>query len=359
MADEKLQKVLARAGLGSRREIEGWIKAGLVKVNGQLAKLGDRVTEQDQLFVRGRLISQYELSKPETEVILYHKPENELVTRSDEQGRETVFARLPKPKSGRWIAIGRLDVNTTGLLLFTNNGELANRLMHPSYQVERSYLVRVFGEVDKDLLKRLETGVMLDDGMANFDKVTPLKSTGEPTDSLNRWYQVSLLEGRNREVRRLWESQGVQVSRLKRTAFAGIKLPKTLRQGKTLEVTLDQLNQLLNLVDLPAVNYLATKKTGLNRRRDVRPRTDDEQNSRHRSAPRDAATQEALKTVYNPQHVRRSLPSPHAKQTFAVKDGQASHRLSRHKSTNQRSATSNRINKGRTNWRDNDDDYID
>lgn len=351
MADEKLQKVLARAGLGSRREIEGWIKAGLVKVNGQLAKLGDRVGEQDQLFVRGRLISQQSLSKPETEVILYHKPENELVTRSDDQGRETVFARLPKPKSGRWIAIGRLDVNTTGLLLFTNNGELANRLMHPSYQIERSYLVRVFGEVDRELLSRLQTGVMLDDGMAKFDKVTPLKSTSEPTDSLNRWYQVSLLEGRNREVRRLWESQDVQVSRLKRTAFAGIKLPKTLRQGKTQETSLDQLNHLLNLVDLPTVSYLATKKTGL-RRQDIRPRELDGDQRTRRPVQRDAATTEALKKVYNAQHVRTSLPTPN--KSFSVRDGQVRTPLSRKQSP--------KINAGsrqRKNWRSQEDDYID
>jgi len=205
--NEKLQKVLARAGMGSRREIEGWISAGLVRLNGHVATLGERVNEGDQIQIRGRLIKAEELLQPVTQVLLYNKREDELVTRSDEKGRETIFEKLPKPDSGRWIAIGRLDINTTGLILLTNNGELANRLMHPSREIEREYLVRVFGEVSKEICDKLVKGVMLDDGVANFDKLEPLKSF-EPTDSINRWYKVTLLEGRNREVRRLWESQG-------------------------------------------------------------------------------------------------------------------------------------------------------
>lgn len=245
---EKVQKVLARAGLGSRREIEAWISAGLVKINGSLAKLGDRVGGRDEIHVRGRRLTAQDLLAPETQVLLYHKPENELVTRSDEKGRETVFAHLPKPKSGRWIAVGRLDINTTGLLLLTNNGELANRLMHPSQAVERSYLVRVFGEVSPEILARLLSGVTLEDGMAQFDSVVPMLT--EETDSLNRWYLVTLLEGRNREVRRLWESQGVRVSRLKRIAFGGVSLPKNLKQGKSQLAMPDQVNALLALVGL-------------------------------------------------------------------------------------------------------------
>jgi 23S rRNA pseudouridine2605 synthase len=251
---EKLQKVLARAGLGSRREIETWITAGLVRVNGEVAKLGDRVGARDQLQVRGRKITMQDLIVPETQVLLYNKTESELVTRSDEQGRDTVFASLPKPDAGRWIAVGRLDVNTTGLLLFTNNGELANKLMHPAQAIERAYLVRVFGEVAPDVLAKLTKGVMLDDGMANFDKVEPMLT--QDTDSINRWYKVTLLEGRNREVRRLWESQGVRVSRLKRIAFGGITMPKQLRLGKSQLATLEQTNSLLSAVGLPVMTVV-------------------------------------------------------------------------------------------------------
>lgn len=247
---EKLQKVLARAGLGSRREIEDWIRAGLVKVNGQVVDVGERVGLRDRIQVRGRLLKSEELLPPLTQILLYHKPEGELVTRSDEQGRETVFARLPKPLGGRWIAIGRLDINTIGLLLLTNNGELARRLMHPSFEVTREYLVRVFGELSDDLRKKLLSGVTLDDGEARFDALEPM-ITDEPTESLNRWYKVTLREGRNREVRRLWEQVGMQVSRLKRSAFGPVVLPKSLRQGQSQLATAAQVNALLTLVDLP------------------------------------------------------------------------------------------------------------
>lgn len=349
--DEKLQKVLARAGLGSRREIEAWISAGFVKVNGQVAKLGDRVSEKDQLQVRGRRLSPQELAIPVTEVILYNKPENELVTRSDEQGRDTIFARLPKPKSGRWIAVGRLDVNTTGLLLLTNNGELANRLMHPSKAIERAYLVRVFGEVSKDILDKLVQGVPLDDGMANFDKLEPLKSF-EPTDSINRWYKVTLLEGRNREVRRLWESQGVQVSRLKRIAFGNISLPKTLRQGKTMPASLEQINGLLTMVDLPKMEAPEPRKAArpfnrdgsrmafapFKRKQDESTDQDEWRSSegRHRSQQTATARQ------------RNALPTP--RKVIAVTQGKAQAPAR---------TTLSRKPVPRKTWRDNDDDYID
>lgn len=351
--DEKLQKVLARAGLGSRREIEAWISAGFVKVNGQVAKLGDRVSEKDQLQVRGRKLSPQELATPITEVILYNKPENELVTRSDEQGRDTVFARLPKPKSGRWIAVGRLDVNTTGLLLLTNNGELANRLMHPSQSIERAYLVRVFGEVSKEILDKLVQGVPLEDGMANFDKLEPLKSF-EPTDSINRWYKVTLLEGRNREVRRLWESQGVQVSRLKRIAFANISLPKTLRQGKTMPISLEQINSLLSMVDLPRMEAIEPRKTArpYNRdgrlpfapfnKRDSADESGDQKNSRVQTGRANGPTGLAG------SRQRQSLPTP--RKVISVQRGQAQ---------SGQKPTLSRNPMHRATWRDNDDDYID
>jgi 23S rRNA pseudouridine2605 synthase len=351
--DEKLQKVLARAGLGSRREIEAWISAGFVKVNGQVAKLGDRVSEKDQLQVRGRRLSPQELAVPVTEVILYNKPENELVTRSDEQGRDTIFARLPKPKSGRWIAVGRLDVNTTGLLLLTNNGELANRLMHPSKAIERAYLVRVFGEVSKDILDKLVQGVPLDDGMANFDKLEPLKSF-EPTDSINRWYKVTLLEGRNREVRRLWESQGVQVSRLKRIAFGNISLPKTLRQGKTMPASLEQINGLLTMVDLPKMEAPEPRKAARPFNRDGTrmafapySKKDDRNEA---SADREGGLSQRRNSRSNGSEVRQrsSLPTP--RKMVAVEQG---------KVQSQTRTTLSRKPVSRKTWRDNDDDYID
>lgn len=351
--DEKLQKVLARAGLGSRREIEAWISAGFVKVNGQVAKLGDRVSDKDQLQVRGRRLSPQELATPVTEVILYNKPENELVTRSDEMGRDTIFARLPKPKSGRWIAVGRLDVNTTGLLLLTNNGELANRLMHPSQAIERAYLVRVFGEVSKDILDKLVKGVPLEDGMANFDKLEPLKSF-EPTDSINRWYKVTLLEGRNREVRRLWESQGVQVSRLKRIAFGNINLPKTLRQGKTMPASLEQINGLLTMVDLPKMEAPEPRKAARPFNRDgtrmsfspYSKRDDRDDDSTDGS--RGANERRPSRTSLSETRQRGRLPTP--RKVMSVDRGQAQ--------TQQRPTLSRKPSPRKT-WRDNDDDYID
>lgn len=351
--DEKLQKVLARAGLGSRREIEAWISAGFVKVNGQVAKLGDRVSDKDQLQVRGRRLSPQELATPVTEVILYNKPENELVTRSDEMGRDTIFARLPKPKSGRWIAVGRLDVNTTGLLLLTNNGELANRLMHPSQAIERAYLVRVFGEVSKDILDKLVKGVPLEDGMANFDKLEPLKSF-EPTDSINRWYKVTLLEGRNREVRRLWESQGVQVSRLKRIAFGNINLPKTLRQGKTMPASLEQINGLLTMVDLPKMEAPEPRKAARPFNRDgsrmsFSPYSKrDDRGDASPDGSRGANERRPSRTSPSETRQRGSLPTP--RKVMSVDRGQAKH---------QQRPTLSRKPTPRKTWRDNDDDYID
>jgi 23S rRNA pseudouridine2605 synthase len=349
--DEKLQKVLARAGLGSRREIEAWISAGLVKVNGQPAKLGDRVTERDQLQVRGRKLSQVELANPATEVILYHKQESELVTRSDEQGRDTIFVNLPKPKAGRWIAVGRLDVNTTGLLLLTNNGELANRLMHPAQAIERAYLVRVFGEVSPEILTKLVKGVPLDDGMANFDKVEPLKSF-EPTDSINRWYKVTLLEGRNREVRRLWESQGVQVSRLKRIAFGNITLPKTLRQGKSQAASLEQVNGLLALVGMPLMAVEDTRNTS---RLYSREQHKTQLTVRNINTATDESRKKTGSRQDNPRaagSTRGKLPTPRAplpmpRTSFSVRDGKVQKPNSR----------TSQVLKRKT-WRDSDDDYI-
>jgi 23S rRNA pseudouridine2605 synthase len=229
---EKLQKVLARIGLGSRRDIESWISQGRVKVNGALATLGQRVDLHDAIAVDGRLLKREEESESVRRVLIYNKPDGEICTRDDPEGRPTVFDRLPRPKDGRWINIGRLDINTTGLLMFTTDGELANRLMHPSYQMDREYAVRVRGEVDDEMLERLKAGVVLEDGPARFTDIKQAPG-GE---GFNHWYHCVVMEGRNREVRRLWESQGVIVSRLKRVRFGPVFLTSELTMGRWREM---------------------------------------------------------------------------------------------------------------------------
>lgn len=245
---EKLQKVLANAGLGSRRKMEQWIEVGRVSVNGKVATLGTRVEAQDEIRCDGQTISRQNLTSF-CRVIMYNKPEGEICSRQDPQGRTTVFDRLPRIQNGRWISIGRLDINTSGLLLFTNDGELANRLMHPRHVIEREYAVRVFGQVDESVLKKLTEGVTLDDGPAKFTDIKRRKSND---DANNQWFDVTLTEGRNREVRRLWESQELQVSRLIRVRFGELELTKRLPQGGWLEVELADVNRLRKSVQLPA-----------------------------------------------------------------------------------------------------------
>ncbi|UXN33877.1 23S rRNA pseudouridine(2605) synthase RluB [Avibacterium paragallinarum] len=244
---EKLQKVLARAGKGSRREIEAMIAANRVSVNGKMATLGDRVVVNANLKIRidGHIVNLQQAQKEICRVLMYYKPEGELCTRHDPEGRATVFDRLPRLTGSRWIAVGRLDINTSGLLLFTTDGELANRLMHPSREVEREYSVRVFGQVDEAMLARLRKGVQLEDGPASFKSIKPMGGQG-----INQWFDVTLMEGRNREVRRLWESQGIQVSRLIRIRYGNIKLMKTLPRGGWEEMDLANVNYLRELVGL-------------------------------------------------------------------------------------------------------------
>lgn len=243
-AGEKLQKVLARTGLGSRREMERWIEQGRVTVNGKIAKLGDRVDERAKLGVDGRPLDA--APAEETRCILYHKPTGEVCTRSDPEGRRTVFERLPKLKAGRWISIGRLDFNTSGLLLFSTDGELANALMHPSSNIEREYMVRVMGEVKPEMLEQMRQGVMLEDGLARF---TDIQDGGG--DGINRWFYVVLMEGRNREVRRLWESQGLTVSRLKRVRYGELFIPSKVKQGQWIEMDHKDVKSLYRMADLP------------------------------------------------------------------------------------------------------------
>ena len=241
---EKLQKVLARAGFGSRREIEGWIAAGRVKVNGKVAVVGERVEESDKVLVDGKKLSPQGKIRGEQRVLLYNKPEDEICTRKDLQGRPTVFDKLPPIKHGRWVSIGRLDINTSGLLLFTTDGELANRLSHPSSQVEREYAVRVMGEVTPDMLQRMHEGIIIDDHLCRFTDVQFYAGEG-----INQWYHVVLMEGRNREVRRLWESQGLKVSRLKRVRFGPIFIPSTVTRGQFRELSRHEIDKLLKLVN--------------------------------------------------------------------------------------------------------------
>ena len=234
---ERLQKLLASQGHGSRRQIEQWIRDGRVSVNGRIATLGERAEPADRIELDGQTLI-HNSPAAGREVLLYHKPASEVTTRADPEGRPTVFDHLPTPRTGRWVVIGRLDVNTTGLLLFTTDGALANRLMHPSSQIEREYLVRIRGTPGPETLTRLKTGLMLEDGWAKFRKVEPSREpgvderAGAPTGSSHTWFRVVLCEGRNREVRRLWQAAGFEVSRLMRIRFANVELPRDLRPGQ-------------------------------------------------------------------------------------------------------------------------------
>ncbi len=240
---EKLQKVLARAGYASRRELELWIKAGRIEVNDHVAIVGERVAQTDKIYVDGKLCGQ--LCGPlKTRILLYNKPEGLITTRFDPEGRKTVFETLPPIRDGKWINVGRLDVNTSGLLLFTNNGELAHTLTHPSSKLEREYAVRVMGRVTQEHTRRLTCGVELEDGMARFEDI--VDSGGE---GLNHWFHVVVVEGRTRVVRRLWESQGLKVNRLKRVRFGSVFLPKSLRQGAWLELEPSQVQRLQQFCD--------------------------------------------------------------------------------------------------------------
>lgn len=221
---ERLQKMLANSGHGSRRQIESWIAAGRVTVNGRVAQLGDRAEATDDICLDGDVLATGAAGA--CEILLYNKPAGEVTTRSDPERRPTVFDRLPSLQTGRWIVVGRLDVNTTGLLLFTTDGALAHRLMHPSSQIEREYLVRVAGDPDGNVLERLRRGVVLDDGAARFDR---LEAGGRSAS--HSWFRVVLHEGRNREVRRLWAAVGFEVSRLSRLRFGPVVLPEGLKPG--------------------------------------------------------------------------------------------------------------------------------
>lgn len=236
----RIQKFIANAGIASRRTVEEWIKAGKVMVNGVVATLGQSVIATDNITVDGKKLYLKGFAADETRVLLYHKPEGELCSARSEKGKPTVFDSLPKPRGSKWVMVGRLDINTSGLLLLTNNGMLAHHLMHPSFAQERQYAVRVLGKVTEEILENLKTGVRLDDGIHAFKSIHFGGGTGA-----NQWYSVTLTEGKYREVRRLWESQGCKVSRLIRTQYGPFVLPNGLRKGKYFELPEKEVAELL------------------------------------------------------------------------------------------------------------------
>lgn len=257
--DEKIQKVLARAGYGSRREIETWIEQGRIKVNRQTAKLGDRISIEDFVQLDGKPLTR--LNKTvSNRVIAYHKPVGEICSRNDPEGRPTIFKNLPEVHNSRWITVGRLDYNTSGLILLTTDGELANKLMHPSQEVEREYAVRILGQVSNETLQQLQQGVELEDGMARFDRI--LDSGGQGS---NHWYHVLLKEGRNREVRRLWEAVGLTVSRLSRIRYGNIELGRQLKSGHTADIQGAELKKLYELAGLTLPETIIKKKKSVYR----------------------------------------------------------------------------------------------
>lgn len=265
---ERLQKVMARAGLGSRRGLEAEIELGRVELNGKTARLGDQVREGDHVNyqdIKYKVLS----NQPSHRTLIYHKPEGEITTRDDPEGRKTVFDRLPPLKDSRWIAVGRLDINTAGLLLLTTDGELANQMMHPSSQIDREYLCRIRGHVTDEQIEQLREGVMLDDGPAKFSDL----AVGETTQG-HTWVTVTLMEGRQREVRRLWEAVGAQVARLKRVRFGPVFLPARVRSGRYEELTAKDhliLREDAGLASQAAELVLVSERSGGRVSRPTRP----------------------------------------------------------------------------------------
>ena len=248
---ERLQKLLAKYGIGSRRKVEEYIEQGRVRVNGHIAKLGDKASDEDKVSFDNKALHLYGQPMTRPRVIIYHKRDGEVCTTNDEKDRKTVFDSLPKLAGSRWIMVGRLDIATTGLLLFTTDGELANRLMHPSYEIEREYAVRIYGTpLSDDIIAKFKEGVQLEDGLAKFNTIRFAGGEGS-----NVWYNVTLSEGRNREVRRIFESTNCIVSRLTRVRFGNIKLPKFVSRGKTMELLPSDVNFLRQSVKLNVYNF--------------------------------------------------------------------------------------------------------
>ena len=267
MSQERVQKALARMGFGSRREIERLICEQQIRINGQLAKLGDHVEAGDKVNVgKRRAVITSDVNR--IRVLLYNKPEGEICTQKDEEGRTTVFDSIGKIHDGRWISVGRLDINSSGLLLFTNHGDLANHMMHPSSEIEREYAVRVNGEVTPEIIRTLLEGVELEDGLLKFDQIVDAGGQGA-----NHWYHVILKEGKNREVRRLWQSQDMRVSRLTRVRYGSLVLPRDLKVGKKVELSLDEIKQLFADINLPwpeSRDEMAKQRSGKAKRQSIK-----------------------------------------------------------------------------------------
>jgi len=270
MSKERIQKALARQGLGSRRQIEGWIKEGLIKLNGVEVELGQLVENGDTVMYSGRKIIVRDPLPTLPRVLMYHKPEGEVCSRADPQGRVTIFDKSPGLKHSRWIAVGRLDINTSGLILLTDNGDLANKLMHPSSQLQREYAVRVQGKASAAQLKQLTHGVELEDGRARFEDIMHRPAdddNGSGKRGMNHWYHVVLMEGRNREVRRMWEAVNLRVSRLMRVRYGSVMMKKSLRPGQYRELDAQEVRELAELAD---ITYAKELRSGIPVRKSFR-----------------------------------------------------------------------------------------
>ncbi len=263
MSKERIQKALARQGLGSRRQIESWVKEGAIQLNGEVIGLGQLVETGDVVMHSGRKIIIRDTQQTLPRVLMYHKPEGEICSRSDPEGRPTIFDHAPGLKHSRWIAVGRLDINTSGLILLTDDGDLANKLMHPSSQLQREYAVRIMGKATPEQLKKLTRGVELEDGKARFEDIVETTKDDRFSDrpsSFNRWYHVVLMEGRNREVRRMWEAVDLKVSRLMRVRYGSVLMTKSNRPGRFYELEPQDIRQ---LAELAGVEYDTSLKSGV------------------------------------------------------------------------------------------------
>ncbi|HET6631219.1 MAG TPA: pseudouridine synthase [Rhodanobacteraceae bacterium] len=267
--EERLHKVLANGGLGSRRMLEQRIQAGEVRINGSVAEIGSSVRAGDRIEIDERQFVVASDSRGDAEVLVYHKPEGVITSRDDPEGRPTIFEQLPRIKGARWVAVGRLDINTTGLLLLTTDGELANALMHPRNSIEREYLCRVHGEVPDTVIEQLRAGVELEDGPAHFDEITVISRGAS-----HSWFKVVLHEGRNREVRRMWDSQGCLVSRLKRVRYGNVELPRPLKAGQSEILDAAAVDALRTLAGLGEPSPTLTLKQVLHQRRASRGTTE-------------------------------------------------------------------------------------
>ena len=300
---QRLHKLLATQGLGSRRDMEELIGSGRVTINGEIAKVGAGVTQYDTVRIDNRPVRlSFEAELPQ--VLIYHKPEGEIVSQDDPEGRASVFDKLPKIKQGKWIAIGRLDMNTSGLLIFTNSGDLANRFMHPRYEVEREYAVRIFGELTEEQMSILTQGIELEDGPAAFDSISAQGGEGA-----NHWYQVILREGRNREVRRLFEAFQLPVSRLMRVRFGPVNLPPRVKRGQMLKL---EQKQVVDLLEWAGLEVPKTPLRQLNQREKDKATTvftakvRKQRKSVLDRAPRDNASRESIEGSVTPKRSRNS-----------------------------------------------------